>query len=52
MNRSAAVLSLTSSTVSVPPPPAVSVNLAIAQGLIADDLPYIRSVGVALLNDE
>ncbi len=33
-------------------PPAVSVNTALSKGQISQDLPYIRSVGVALLNAE
>lgn len=33
-------------------PPAVSVNLALATGLISQDLPFIRKVGVDLLNAE
>jgi hypothetical protein len=33
-------------------PPAVSVNLALATGTISQDLPFIRKVGVDLLNAE
>lgn len=33
-------------------PPAVSVNLALATGVISKDLPFIRKVGVDLLNAE